>query len=562
MTNLVVQYTFGSSSYTSPNTIINVSNSTNAILYNATIINNVSINENGYNDNSSSALFNASQNQYISIPSINVLSTGLSFTFWFKSNNSGDWARIFDFGNGPGPNNILAAILSNNMAFYISNNNNVTQQYDVISNINNNIWYHVSWTISTSGLWSIYLNGNLVNTFSEQYPAQIFTNLNYIGKSNWDGNPYFNGNIADFRIYNSVLSNADVSSIYSTSLKSSSIPEKNIDILSTGYNNLYNQIYCNLYPTTNGFSTCQDCNFENIISYNKTPNNIANSESECLNSCNTDPVCTSYSYNRSTKICNKYDTFPERINVSTGTNSGYSLTKYTYPYTSLPEDKQTNIKERCISQFLDNSYSRKNIDTSSCNTMSVVSVPHVVEVPSSNGGGFFQQAINDIENAFGFGNNNNNETTETTYTYYTNISSDPKCIYDLYKSNNIPINNNSQYIFNGNSQYDLSSKSDTNINNYGMKYSKYNLKKDNIKKVVNKNIENPSSEDIKYNAELKQKAKSSYNLFKQSIDGSVSADNIVILESFKNNSINSNNIFFIILILIVLSIFLYYIYKK
>jgi hypothetical protein len=45
MSNLVIQYTFDSYSYTPPNTIVNISNSSNASLYNATIINNVSINE-------------------------------------------------------------------------------------------------------------------------------------------------------------------------------------------------------------------------------------------------------------------------------------------------------------------------------------------------------------------------------------------------------------------------------------------------------------------------------------------------------------------------------------
>lgn len=560
MSNLIIQYTFDSGSYTPPNIITNVSNSSNASLYNATIINNVSINENGFNDNSSSALFNSSQSQYISVPSINVLSTGLSFTFWFKSNSNENWARIFDFGNGTAIDNIIALIYNNNLCFYVFNNN-VSQQMNVISNINNNTWYHVSWTINIPGLWTIYLNGNIVNTFSEQYPQQIFRNLNYIGKSNWNGDPYFNGNIADFRVYNSTLSNAEVSSIYNTSLKSSSIPEKNINILSSGFNDLYTQIYCNLYPTTNGYSKCQDCNFESMTPYNKIPNNTANSELECLNSCDTDPVCTSYSYNNSTKICNKYDTFPARINVNKGTNSGYSLTKYTYPYTSLSEDQQKNIKQRCVSQFLDNSYTRQNIDTSSCNTITTVTVPHYpsnsLEQKLENG---LETAVNDSAHLDGQGNVYNEP--KITYTYYTNISSNPECIYDLYKSKNIPVNNNSQYIFNGNSEYNLSSTQDSNINNYEMKFGTYNNKRNNIKEIIDTNNEYPSSEDIIYNSELEQKALSYKTSFENSINGSVSKDNITILESFKNNSITSNNIFFVILILIILFIFLYYIFIK
>jgi len=553
MSNLVIQYTFDSYSYTPPNTIINISNSSNASLYNATIINNVSINENGFNSNSSSALFNSSQNQSISIPSINVLSTGLSFTFWFRSNNSTDGTYIFIFSNSNETNDILVGIVNDGLMFGVLNDNEQTIEMNVISNINNNSWNHVSWTMNPSGLWSIYLNGNIVKTFSGIYPQQIFRNLNYIGSSEpgTPGNLYFNGNIGDFRVYNSVLSNTDVSNIYSTSLKTGSLSEKNINILSSGFNDLYTQIYCNLYPTTDGFSTCQNCNFENMIPYNKT-NNITNSESECSSNCNTDPVCTSYSYNTSSKVCNKYNTFPEKINSVTGTNSGYSLTKYTYPYTSLPEDKQQNIKDRCISQFLDNSYSNKNIDTRKCNTINDITETINETVSVSNnpyGGGF----------GGGFGNS---EITEPVQYTYTNISSDPECIYNLYKSNNIPINNNSQYIFNGNSQYDLSSKSDININNYGSIYNKYITKQANVKEIINKNNENPSSEDIIYNNELKEKALTYKNLFEQSIDGAISADNIVILENFKNNSQTSKNIFFSILILIISFIILYYIFIK
>ena len=38
MSNLVIQYTFDSSSYTQPNTIINISNGSNASLYNGTVV--------------------------------------------------------------------------------------------------------------------------------------------------------------------------------------------------------------------------------------------------------------------------------------------------------------------------------------------------------------------------------------------------------------------------------------------------------------------------------------------------------------------------------------------
>ena len=47
--------------------------------------------------------------QYMSTVSILTGSSGLNFACWFRSINSGSWARIFDFGNGPIADNIFLA---------------------------------------------------------------------------------------------------------------------------------------------------------------------------------------------------------------------------------------------------------------------------------------------------------------------------------------------------------------------------------------------------------------------------------------------------------------------
>eukprot|EP01035_Chromulina_nebulosa_P024292 gene24292-biopygen15845 len=49
----------------------------------------------------------AASSQFMSIGSFTTGTAGLTFASWWKSDNSGDFARLFDFGNGPDSDNIL-----------------------------------------------------------------------------------------------------------------------------------------------------------------------------------------------------------------------------------------------------------------------------------------------------------------------------------------------------------------------------------------------------------------------------------------------------------------------
>jgi hypothetical protein len=155
---------------------------------------------------------------------INIKPNGISISVWFKSNNSSNWARVFDFGNGSHQNNILMAILHNTLTLFIFNSNNqYTQVHNVTKiNMNDNIWRNVIWIIDpVLQVWKIYLNSILVYTLSPstysgfifRYPnTDVVLKNNYLGKSNWN-DPYFNGSIDDFRFYDKVLSDDEISTI-------------------------------------------------------------------------------------------------------------------------------------------------------------------------------------------------------------------------------------------------------------------------------------------------------------------------------------------------------------
>jgi len=153
-------------------------------------------------------------------PTIN----GVSFSFWCKSKFNTSMARFFDFGNGGSANNIVMTVSSNNIYFSVYNGATGNDQVTNIQ-INDNIWRHVCWTLTyaspsaTNSIYTIYINGINVYQQSNQtftiYPNATARQFCYIGRSNWSNDPYFNGVIDDFRVYNRVLSNQEVFKLYS-----------------------------------------------------------------------------------------------------------------------------------------------------------------------------------------------------------------------------------------------------------------------------------------------------------------------------------------------------------
>jgi hypothetical protein len=157
--------------------------------------------------------------QYVTLPSFTTTDTGLSFACWFRSNNNKSYARIVDIGNSK-KDNLIFAIFSNGLSVHYNIDGINAGMYSIYSptNVNDNVWRHAVITISntTPSVWKIYINGVLDKSKNNAliYPPTMTRTSNYFGKSNWSNDPYFNGAIDDFRMYNSVLSSSQVTDIY------------------------------------------------------------------------------------------------------------------------------------------------------------------------------------------------------------------------------------------------------------------------------------------------------------------------------------------------------------
>jgi len=159
----------------------------------------------------------------VDLPASLTDQNALSFSFWFRSTSSTTtWGRIFDFGNGPASDNIIAFIENTNFGLSVYDAATQGNNYGIIPNANDNVWRHCVWVMtrnpSTSVVtWNIYVNGALSvqnRTTGVYFPRSVNRTINYIGRSNWDGDPGFNGNIDDFRIYKEALTQEKVTIIY------------------------------------------------------------------------------------------------------------------------------------------------------------------------------------------------------------------------------------------------------------------------------------------------------------------------------------------------------------
>jgi hypothetical protein len=153
---------------------------------------------------------------YLSIPSFSTGGSdwsGISISMYVNIGSVySNVERVFDFGNGSPSDNFWVGTGDNGqMAMEVFNN---TASNGWCRSTNNaaaiNEWAH--WTFTFDGTnCKVYKNNVLNNTVAYTYrpKANITLTRNYIGKSNWAADPYFEGKIADLAIYKGVLSDAE-----------------------------------------------------------------------------------------------------------------------------------------------------------------------------------------------------------------------------------------------------------------------------------------------------------------------------------------------------------------
>ena len=163
---------------------------------------------------------------YLRIPRLPAFETdeggfsGFTVSAWFYpntvSNNSNN--RLFDFGNGTNKQNMVVTYSADGLLGNIQTDMLANRYIQKIPNIMDQ-WNHYAWTIDINGKWTIYINNRIISSNTSQIPDMIERKSNYIGKSNWVMDDFYNGWIDDFRVYDRSLNKDEITQLYKLASK-------------------------------------------------------------------------------------------------------------------------------------------------------------------------------------------------------------------------------------------------------------------------------------------------------------------------------------------------------
>lgn len=170
---------------------------------------------NGVNLNGSS--------QYVALPEGLITDLGdFTISAWVYQTTRNNWARLFDFGADTDRYMFLAPYNGSQMRFAISKFTGPGEQQISGPAPATGVWSHIAVTLKrneSSGVGKLYLNGLPVGTNSamtftpDMIGSLVNAKNNYIGRSQF-ADPYLNGRVDDFRIYNGALSDAEIAALY------------------------------------------------------------------------------------------------------------------------------------------------------------------------------------------------------------------------------------------------------------------------------------------------------------------------------------------------------------
>jgi poly(hydroxyalkanoate) depolymerase family esterase len=183
----------------------------------------------------------SASSQYANLPA-GIVGSLSNFTIvaWVRLNSTTNWNRVFDFGSSTAVNMFLTPQngFDGRVRFAITTSGGGgEQQVNCASTMSAGVWYQVAVTLN-GNRGVLYLNGLPVGTNNAMTlrPSSLgSTANNYIGRSQYP-DPYLNGLIDEFRIYNIGLSAAEIAATAAlgpSQLLSTNSPEMRMAILGT-----------------------------------------------------------------------------------------------------------------------------------------------------------------------------------------------------------------------------------------------------------------------------------------------------------------------------------------
>ncbi|WOV93883.1 MAG: DUF2341 domain-containing protein [Candidatus Nitrosoabyssus spongiisocia] len=127
--------------------------------------------------------------------------TDFTISAWANIDVLKNWARIVDFGNGQDDNNILIAAHRTNPHLRYDMRQGTSSDGVTASDIlQTGQWAYFTVVHESSGTATIYKNGTSITSGSVHTSLNESRASNYIGRSNWANDYYFDGKFDEFRL--------------------------------------------------------------------------------------------------------------------------------------------------------------------------------------------------------------------------------------------------------------------------------------------------------------------------------------------------------------------------
>ncbi|MEG3440322.1 LamG-like jellyroll fold domain-containing protein [Pannus brasiliensis CCIBt3594] len=160
-------------------------------------------------------------NDHVRLPEMSAdFSGGFTVEAWVWYDSFKNCSRIIDLGNDAGSDNILLANsgTSGRLSFNIYRGSTAQETITPNAVLEIGRWIHLAATIDGAGNVKLYKNGQEIHSAKVQPPNSLKRTKNYIARSNWSADSYFNGRLSEIRLWNKARSGAEIQADLNTRL--------------------------------------------------------------------------------------------------------------------------------------------------------------------------------------------------------------------------------------------------------------------------------------------------------------------------------------------------------
>lgn len=194
--------------------------------------------------NNLSSAYRFVDSTYIELPPNTYIYGNFTIALWVNVKQRSTWGRIIEFGSGPWTNNVAisSSFESSDKPCLSLCNKNICNNIVTETGLEPDRWVFLCVTLKNSHV-EFYKNGKLwLRSLNGVIPQPELRSMCYIGKSSWPNNLNKEVLIDDIRVYNRVLSEAEIIALSNLSAKETngkSEVDLNIPVNATAKANTY-----------------------------------------------------------------------------------------------------------------------------------------------------------------------------------------------------------------------------------------------------------------------------------------------------------------------------------